>query len=74
MRRLMGMISHYHGGLPNASELGRSLGISYHTIHDYLDVIEAHYLIRRLPPFYVNIGKRLVKSPKIYVRDTGLLH
>ncbi len=74
MRRLMGMISHYHGGLLNASELGRSLGISYHTVNDYLDIIEGHYLIRRLPPYYANIGKRLVKSPKIYVRDTGLLH
>jgi len=74
MRRLMGMISHYHGGLLNASELGRSLGISYHTVNDYLDIIEGHYLIRRLPPYYANIGKRLVKSPKIYIRDTGLLH
>ena len=74
MRRLMGMISHYHGGLLNASELGRSLGISYHTVNDYLDVIEGHYLIRRLQPYYANIGKRLVKSPKIYIRDTGLLH
>jgi uncharacterized protein len=74
IRRLMGMISHYHGGLLNASELGRSLGISYHTVNDYLDIIEGHYLIRRLPPYFANIGKRLVKSPKIYVRDTGLLH
>lgn len=74
MRRLMGMISHYHGGLLNASEFGRSLGISYHTVNDYLDIIEGHYLIRRLPPYHANIGKRLVKSPKIYIRDTGLLH
>jgi len=74
MRRLMGMISHYHGGLLNASEFGRSLGISYHTVNDYLDIIEGHYLIRRLPPYHANIGKRLVKSPKIYLRDTGLLH
>jgi len=74
MRRLMGMISHLHGGLLNASELGRSLGVSYHTVSDYLDIIEGHYLIRRLPPYHANIGKRLVKSPKIYIRDTGLLH
>jgi len=74
MRRLMGMIAHYHGGVLNASELGRSLGVSYHTVNDYLDVIEAHYLIRRLPPYFANIGKRLIKSPKVYVRDTGLLH
>jgi len=74
MRRLMGMIAHSHGGLLNASEFGRSLGISYHTVNDYLDIIEGHYLLRRLPPYYANIGKRLVKSPRIYLRDTGLLH
>jgi len=74
MRRLMGMISHHHGGLLNASEFGRSLGISYHTVNDYLDMLEGHYLIRRLPPYHINIGKRLVKSPKIYIRDTGVLH
>jgi predicted AAA+ superfamily ATPase len=74
MRRLMGMISHHHGGLLNASEFGRSLGISYHTVNDYLDMLEGHYLIRRLPPYHISIGKRLVKSPKIYIRDTGVLH
>jgi len=74
MRRLMGMISHHHGGILNASEFGRSLGISYHTVNDYLDMLEGHYLIRRLPPYHINIGKRLVKSPKIYIRDTGVLH
>jgi len=74
MRCLMGMISHHHGGLLNASEFGRSLGISYHTVNDYLDILEGHYLIRRLPPYHINIGKRLVKSPKIYIRDTGVLH
>ena len=74
IRRLMGMISHNHGGLLNASEFGRSLGISYHTVNDYLDMLEGHYLIRRLPPYHINIGKRLVRSPKIYIRDTGVLH
>jgi len=74
MRRLMGMISHHHGGLLNASEFGRSLGISYHTVNVYLDMLEGHFLIRRLPPYHINIGKRLVKSPKIYIRDTGVLH
>ncbi len=74
MRGLMGMISHHHGGVLNASELGRSLGISYHTVNDYLDILEGHYLIRRLSPYHANIGKRIVKSAKIYIRDTGLLH
>ena len=74
IRRLMGMIAHYHGGLLNASELGRSLGVSYHTANHYLDLLEGHYLIRRLPPYYANVGKRIVKSPKVYLRDSGLLH
>ncbi len=74
MRRFLGMVAHLHGGLLNASELGRSLGINYHTVGRYLDILEGHFLIRRLPPWYSNVGKRLVKSPKVYVRDSGLLH
>ena len=74
IRRLTGMLAHNHGGLFNASEFGRSLGISYHTVSGYLDILEGHYLIRRLPPYHPNIKKRLVKSPKIYIRDTGVLH
>jgi len=74
IRRLMTMIAHYHGGLLNASDFGRSLGVTYHTVNTYLDILEGHYLIRRLSPYHVNIGKRLVKSPKIYIRDTGVLH
>jgi len=74
MRRLMAMLAHVHGNLLNASELGNSLGMSYHTVNRYLDILEQTFLIRRLKPFYANIGKRLVKSPKIYIRDTGLLH
>ncbi len=74
IRRLMGMLAHYHGGLLNASELGRSLGISYHTVNSHLDLLEGHFLIRRLPPYHPNIGKRIVKSPKIYLRDSGVLH
>jgi predicted AAA+ superfamily ATPase len=70
----MGMIAHQHGGLLKASELGRSMGVSYHTVNHYLDVLEGYYLIRRLQPYYSNIGKRLVKSPKIYLRDSGVLH
>ena len=74
IRRLMGMLAGLQGELLNASEIGRSLGINYHTVNAHLDVLDAHFLIRRLQPYYANIGKRLVKSPKIYIRDAGLLH
>ncbi len=74
MRRFLGMLAHVHGGLLNASELGRSLGVTYHTVGGHLDILEGHYLIRRLQPWHANIGKRLVKSPKLYIRDCGVLH
>ena len=74
IRRFLGMLAHVHGGLLNASELGRSLGIGYHTVGNYLDILEGHFLIRRLSPWFANLGKRLVKAPKVYVRDSGLLH
>lgn len=74
MRRLLGMLAHVHGGLLNASELGRSMGVTYHTIGSHLDLLEGHFLIRRLQPWHSNLGKRLIKSPKLYVRDCGLLH
>jgi predicted AAA+ superfamily ATPase len=74
MRRFLGMLAHVHGGLLNASELGRSLGVTHHTIMTHLDVLEGHFLIRRLQPWFANLGKRLVKSPKIYLRDSGVLH
>lgn len=74
MRRFLGMLAHLHGGLLNASELGRSLGVTYHTVGHYLDLLEGHFLIRRLQPWAANLGKRLVKTPKVYVRDSGLLH
>jgi predicted AAA+ superfamily ATPase len=74
MRRLWTMLAHSNGALWNASQLAASLGISYHTVNRYVDILEQTFLIRKLPPYFVNIGKRLVKSPKIYFRDTGLLH
>jgi predicted AAA+ superfamily ATPase len=74
MRRFMTMLAHVHGGLLNASELGRALGVNYHTIQHYLDLAEGHYLVRRLPPWSGNLGKRLVKASKVYIRDAGLLH
>jgi len=74
MRRFMGMLAHVHGNLLNASELGRSLGVTYHTVNRHLDILEGHYLVRRLQPWYANLGKRLVKAPKLYLRDSGVLH
>ena len=70
----MTMLAHVHGGLLNASELGRALGVNYHTVQNYLNVAEGHYLVRRLPPWSGNLGKRLVKANKVYVRDSGVLH
>ena len=72
--RLLRLLAAVHGQLWNASRIGQSLGLSYHTINGYLDFLVGAYLIRRLPPFEANIGKRLVRSPKLYWRDTGLLH
>ncbi len=74
VRRLLTMLAHSQGGLLNASALGQSLGVSYHTVRRYLDLLEQTFLIRRLPPYFRNIRKRLVKAPKVYLRDTGLLH
>lgn len=74
VRRLLTMLAHGQGGLANASSLGASLGVSYHTVNRHLDVLEQTFMIRRLPPYFRNVGKRLVKAPKIYLRDTGLLH
>ena len=74
MRRLLTMLAHQHGGLLNASALGSSLGVSHHTVLRHLDVLESVHLLRRLQPYFRNVGKRLTKSPKVYVRDSGLLH
>lgn len=74
VRRLLTMLAHSQGGLLNASQFGASLGVSYHTVQRYLTVLEQTFLVRPLRPYFRNVGKRLVKSPKIYLRDTGLLH
>ena len=74
LSKLYRMVAHIHGQILNINMLSQSLGVSNPTVGKYLDLIEGGYLIRRLEPFYVNIGKRLVKSPKIYFRDTGILH
>jgi predicted AAA+ superfamily ATPase len=74
MRRLWSMLAHCNGAIWNASQLAASLGVSYHTVNRYVEILEQTFLIRKLPPFYANVRKRLVKSPKVYFRDTGLLH
>jgi predicted AAA+ superfamily ATPase len=72
--RFWTMLAHYHGQIWNASEPARSLGISETTIRQYLDTLEGVFMIRVLQPWFTNLKKRQVKSPKIYFRDTGLLH
>jgi predicted AAA+ superfamily ATPase len=72
--RLARMLAAVHGQMWNASRLGKSLGINYQTVNSYLDYLEGAFLIRRLPPCLPNLGKRLTKSPKVFWRDTGLLH
>jgi uncharacterized protein len=72
--RLLRMIAASHGNILNATQLGQSLGLSYHTVQTYLDYLEGAFLVRRLSSFEANLRKRLVKSPRIYLRDTGILH
>jgi uncharacterized protein len=74
MDRLLKMLSHLQGSVLNVSDLSRALSISMPTINKYLDLLEGGFLVRRLQPYYVNMGKRLIKTPKIYLRDTGILH
>ncbi len=74
VRTLLSMLVSTHGNQLNASELARSLGLSVPTIQGYLDFLEQAFLIRRLPPYFINIGKRLVKTPKLYLRDSGMFH
>jgi len=73
-QRLFRMLAVSNGNLWNASQIGKSMGLSYHTANSYLNYLEQAYLVRRLQPFHASIRKRLVKSPKVYWRDTGLLH
>jgi hypothetical protein len=68
------MLAHYHGQTWNAAEPARSLGVSEPTVRRYLDILSGVFMIRRLPPWHANLKKRQVKAPKIYFRDTGLLH
>ncbi|HHI80375.1 MAG TPA: DUF4143 domain-containing protein [Planctomycetes bacterium] len=68
------MLAHNHGQLLNGSKLGRSLGVSHSTIRRYLDILRETFMVRLLPPYLANTKKRQVKAPKIYIRDSGLLH
>ena len=74
VRRFWTMLAHHHGSTWNAAELGRSLGISEATGRHHLDVLRSTYMVRRLEPWFENLGKRVVKSPKIYLTDSGILH
>jgi len=74
LRRFWTMLSHYHGQVFNASEIGRSLGTADTTVKHYLDILSGTFIIRQIQPWFYNTKKRLVKRPKIYFRDTGLLH
>jgi predicted AAA+ superfamily ATPase len=74
MRRFWTMTAHYSGGIWNSSEIGRSLGEAHTTVKRHLDALSGALVVRVLEPWYANVGKRLVKSPKVYIRDSGLLH
>ncbi|MBL8694258.1 MAG: ATP-binding protein [Planctomycetes bacterium] len=74
VRRFVQMVAHYHGQTWNGSEIGRSLGVSDFTVRGYLDLLSSSYMVRVLPPWHENLGKRIVKAPKVYVTDSGLLH
>jgi len=74
VRRFWSMVAHYHGQVWSSAEPARSLGVSEPTIRRYLDFLTSADLVRQLQPWFENLGKRQVKSPKVYVRDSGLLH
>ncbi len=74
MRRFWTMLAHYHGRIWNASELARAFGVSDKTVRGYLDILTDTFMVRQLQPWHANIAKRQVKSPKVFIRDTGLLH
>lgn len=74
LERFWTMCAHLQGQLLNASKLGESLGVSHHTVRSYMDILEQTFVLRVLKPFEANLKKRLIKSPKVYIRDTGLLH
>jgi predicted AAA+ superfamily ATPase len=74
LRRFWNMVAHYHGQIWNAAELARALAVNESTVRRYLDLMTGVFMVRQLPSWFENLGKRQVKAPKIYVRDSGLLH
>lgn len=74
LRRFWVMLAHYHGQIWNGAEFARSMAVSEPTVKRYLDILSGTYLVRQIQPWYENLQKRQVKSPKIYIRDSGLLH
>lgn len=74
LRRFWSVLAHYHAQTWNAAESARALGVSESTVRRYLDLLSEAFMIRQLQPYHANLGKRQVKSPKVYVRDSGLLH
>ena len=74
LRRFWSMIAHYHGQTWNGAELSRALAVSESTVRRYLDLMTGMFMVRQLHPWFENLGKRQVKAPKVYVRDSGLLH
>lgn len=74
LERFWSMLAHYHGQIWNSSEFARSFGVADTTVRRYLDVMSATYVVRQLRPFSENLGKRQIKSPKVYIADSGLLH
>ena len=74
LRRFWTMLAHYHGQVWNAAELARSLGTSENTARRYLDILSGAFMVRVIPPWFENLSKRQIKSPKVYLRDPGILH
>jgi len=74
LQRFWTMLAHVHGQIWNASTISSGLGVSAPTVKHYLNILEETFVVRRICPYYTNIGKRLIKSPKIYIRDTGIMH
>ncbi len=74
LRQFWSMLAHYHGQTWNAADVASSLGVSQPTVRRYLDLLCDTFVVRKLPPFYENLGKRTVKAPKVYIEDSGILH
>jgi predicted AAA+ superfamily ATPase len=74
LRRFWNMVAHYHGQIWNAAELARAMAVNESSVRRYLDLMTGLFMVRQLPPWFENLGKRQVKAPKVYIRDSGLLH